>query len=545
MPIALDHRQAQRHRCGGVLAGVALGALLFLIVCGVDILRPGNIAWLLDSPDPRTHYLGWCFFRESPWMLPPGANPAYGEAMGSSIVYSDSIPLMALLCKPFSSWLPREFQYTGLWLLLSLLLQGLFAALLAREVVQRFSAQFILTAFLLVPSVLLQRLQGHYALAAHWPILCALWLYLRGRPMRGGFRWACVVLAAIASLIHLYLAVLVLAIWHADLWRRWLAARCSRPLLTEYITVAATTVLAMWTAGYFILGVGDAVTPGAAGAYGMNLLAPLNPQGSSLLLPDLPLSHVGQVEGNCYLGAGMLLLSLLALMTRFRVRGEDAQAPSSPRAHWMPLAIVLLGLLLFALTPRVSAGSLQLTLPNLWGPLSEILRASGRMVWPAYYAVMLLVAATLARRLRPRTALAVLSFGLLLQVVDLSPQLLLLRRHFQEPATAPARLAGEFWNEVAQRKRHIALVPMDGEGADWYPLARFAADHGLSINYGYFARYSWDARVAAERELQSRMLCGRLRDDTLYILTDLRLMSRLDLRSISFVDGYCIVSRQR
>lgn len=46
-----------------------LGALAFLLVIGPRALDPQNIAWLAEG-DPATHYLGWVFFRHSPWTFP-------------------------------------------------------------------------------------------------------------------------------------------------------------------------------------------------------------------------------------------------------------------------------------------------------------------------------------------------------------------------------------------------------------------------------------------------------------------------------------------
>mgnify|MGYP006286010095 CR=1 FL=1 len=108
---------------------ICFAILAFLLIMGPYALIPTNIAWL-SSGDPAQHYLGWAFYRHSPWTNPIGLNPDYGMDISSSIVYSDSIPLMAILLKPFSAWLPETFQYLGLWALLCFVLQGYFAYLL-------------------------------------------------------------------------------------------------------------------------------------------------------------------------------------------------------------------------------------------------------------------------------------------------------------------------------------------------------------------------------------------------------------------------------
>ena len=91
---------------------------------GVNPLIPSNIGWLLNKLDPAQHFLGWDFYRNSPWTLPVGLNPRFGLDLSSSIVYSDSIPLLAIPFKVFASFLPSPFQYFGLWVLVCFILQA-------------------------------------------------------------------------------------------------------------------------------------------------------------------------------------------------------------------------------------------------------------------------------------------------------------------------------------------------------------------------------------------------------------------------------------
>src|SRR3546814_11040403 len=52
--------------------------------------------------------------------------------------------------------------------------------------------------------------------------------------------------------------------------------------------------------------------------------------------------------------------------------------------------------------------------------------------------------------------------------------------------SSPLRSA--VWNDVASRYRNIIVVLPHNASPDWVPLSRFAADHGMAINTGYFAR---------------------------------------------------------
>lgn len=106
-------RGSLKHREAWLAILLGLGA--FLIISGGKIVNPEYIDWLLMEGDPATHWLGWQFFRNSPlFQWPIGANPNYGLELGSSVVFTDSIPLLAFFFKPLNPFLPETFQYNGL-----------------------------------------------------------------------------------------------------------------------------------------------------------------------------------------------------------------------------------------------------------------------------------------------------------------------------------------------------------------------------------------------------------------------------------------------
>ena len=94
---------------------IGFGLLVFLLVAGSSILDGSNIQWLGGSLDPAQHYLGWALYRDSPWTLPLGLNPNNGLEFSNAIVFSDSLPLFAILFKSLSHFLPHPFQYFDVW----------------------------------------------------------------------------------------------------------------------------------------------------------------------------------------------------------------------------------------------------------------------------------------------------------------------------------------------------------------------------------------------------------------------------------------------
>src|SRR5690606_17841326 len=115
-----------------VLLAALMGGTVFLAFCGWWPLLPTNIAWLSDG-DRGMHQLGWMFFRDTPWTIPPGASPRLGIELANSIALVDGLPLLAIPFKLIEHWLPRPFQYWGYWLLLSFILHAIFAFRIARE----------------------------------------------------------------------------------------------------------------------------------------------------------------------------------------------------------------------------------------------------------------------------------------------------------------------------------------------------------------------------------------------------------------------------
>ena len=135
MKMDVDDVRNQSSRNAELLVALALcafGAYFAFVMLGAVRLDPTSTLWL-DQGDIAQHYLGWHFFRGEPWMLPLGANPRYGLDMGSSIVFTDSIPLLAMAFKAVRTVLPAHFQYAGLWMAFCFVAQGLSALLLLKR----------------------------------------------------------------------------------------------------------------------------------------------------------------------------------------------------------------------------------------------------------------------------------------------------------------------------------------------------------------------------------------------------------------------------
>ena len=101
--------------------------LCLAAVVGIENISFQSTKWLHDGSDVTTAQLGWYFFKNDIWRFPLGSNPNYGDELGSSIVFSDSIPILALFFKSFRSFIPESFQYISFWYFICFYLQLFFS----------------------------------------------------------------------------------------------------------------------------------------------------------------------------------------------------------------------------------------------------------------------------------------------------------------------------------------------------------------------------------------------------------------------------------
>ena len=119
------------------IALIIISFLAGLYLLGFDNLNFLNKNWLY-SGDLSQYQIGWEFFRNDSWRFPLGFNPNYGLEFGTSIAYSDSIPLFAFIFKLFKNFLPENFQYFSLWIVLIIYLQLLFSYLIIFNLTKNF-----------------------------------------------------------------------------------------------------------------------------------------------------------------------------------------------------------------------------------------------------------------------------------------------------------------------------------------------------------------------------------------------------------------------
>jgi len=536
---------------------VLLGAATFFAVLGPLILNPTNIGWLGGGFDPTQHYLGWVFFRNSDWSFPIGLNPAFGMDISSSIVYSDSIPLLAFIFKLFAAVLPEPFQYFGWWLLLCFILQAYFAWRLI-ALLQMPSVATIGSVLLFVFSpVMFWRIGMHGALVAHWLILAAL--YLNFRPSRAHRLLYWGLLLSASALVHFYLLTMVLGLWVASLiddGRRKIniaddSVASWRTLGMQVITIIFIVLVVMWQAGYFVVSQSASATL-SYGVSRMNLLAPIDAHHWSYVLPSLPdaqgtLSDLDMsartYENMMFWGAGVLLLFVVAFIASiFRWRAHtfaSGLATDNPvsqskvvlQLSWSQhgaLYMALIAFTLFALSNQLAIGnwSWSYSLPQAVYEVASMYRASSRFFWPVFYTCIFLAIALVARYLPSRKITLLLLACAVIQIADTRSGWVVQRNLTMRPIAQqlPTELRDPFWEQAGRHYQSLVRIPVDANWVrvlppHWSTFAYYAAQHGMHTNSAYLARQSAEKLEQSQLRLQRMLVSGQWDQKTLYILS--------------------------
>ena len=475
-----------------ILTPIILGFLAFSTVIGWTVLNVENDSWLLNrSYDPLTHYLGWVFYRHGDYQWPIGANLGYGLEISNSIVYSDSIPLLAIIFKMFSIFLPTKFQYFGIWFLLCFLSQAYFSWIWFGYQIKGFTLRILTTSFLLFIPAMLWRFEMHESLAAHSLVLAAFAIIFNNHSKWKDCYWT--ILIIVSALIMPYLAIMVLTLWIASLLDRVFLKRemnYAKAIQTIIISFASL-FSAMYLSGYFVIPLGSASVNdlGRFGDYPNNLYSFFNPNGWSYIWTGIPQIFINY-EGFNYLGLGIICLIPFSAYGLWRSKSNLFQFIGNN----IFLLVSILLLYLFSLSSNVHIGGniYRIPTPDWAGKYLDIFRCSGRMAWPLLYLLAYAILVFASKAFPYRNACIILFAFLILQVVDTSAGWLKLKREIAESNLYSKRLTASnpFWTTAGKHYSNLRISPLLEKQwqPQWEHLAYIAAINQQNTNAVYLAR---------------------------------------------------------
>jgi hypothetical protein len=440
---SVDRRFHDSNSKAALALRLALGGAAGLVF-GLSILPWGfitgdGIFWQSQVSDRGAALIGYWYFVADAWRWPLYAVRSLNLPDGTSVIFTDSVPLIALAMKGLHTFGMPPWNFFGAWLLCCYALNGSAMALVLWYAEVRSVVLIILSALLAAGTPVLLHRFYHLALCGQFPILLAFALYVaveRARHPATVLR-AAAFLVVVSLGLHPYICAMVFALYLATLAR----AAGGRITWRQAISHGALTCLVLaglvLALGYVSLD-GPRLAAGGFGQFSANLLSPfvssvsgLNPQtwerlqraeatGSvwPFFYPAWPDATGGQYyDGFGYLGLGLLLLC--AVHVPYVIRNRTLLV----RRHW-PLTLVLSGAALYALSNRVYLGNFlvaDVQLPFALSALFGVFRSSGRFLWLIIYGVIVAAAILTARRFGTRKGAAALAVALALQLVDTAP----------------------------------------------------------------------------------------------------------------------------
>lgn len=593
------------HASTAFFAGCLIGSLVFVCIYGIRILDVTYDAWLSDSSqceklwDLTQHYLGWVYYRKSPWHFPIGLlDGLYSESV--SILYTDSIPLFAIFFKLLSPILPETFQYFGIFGLLCYAFMGGFGTLFLRKMTPYALPQCIGSVFFILSPCLLKRMFYHTALSAHFLIIAAfcLWAYRQDickLPRHGRTRYTLLwcLLGMASFLINPYLTPMVFGVLACSLLQECILRRNWRDCLVGLFTPAFATLAAGYMIGAFYGNV-SAASPGLE-RLSFNLLQLVNPanylleiqdfhylwetQNYSAFLPILPNFSEWQEEGFSYLGLGVILMLVLCGIFSIHRAGrsrhksaatwadyanasaqaskETRIAPEERKGFYCSIWIYYITFTLLALSPRITIGNvklLEITYPVFVYHILSIFRSTGRFAWMLHYGILAFALLVTCRFLgtakRGKTLLSLtLATLLLVQIADLSPALADKHEAYtKEFADYASLFQSAGWKILGENATQIMVCPPTGTfGLYNAPdvschLEHYALQYGLSLNVTYMSRdFSKAADEATAKHLQTRKN-GERHPEIIYIFLQESTVPPAKESGLNYyeMDGYII-----
>lgn len=522
------------------LMGALLGAVFFLGIYGFEVLDVTNDKWLLTGWDLQQHYIGWKYFRNADWTFPVGMHNGLTYPYNISVLYTDSIPLFAIFFKMLSPVLPETFQYFGMFGMMCFILNGGIGAVLVAKINRSRIFCLLGSVFFILSTPVLQRLFGllsedsrHTSLAAHFLILASLGIWMYREKFQEYWKGALAfsVIGVLCVMIQMYMIFIVGGVMCGYLLHGLLKDKDWKRVIIVFASFMVSSL-----AAFFIIGGFTSVLKSTAngfGIYSANINALFNPYNYSTFFGKRPWG-IGQYEGFCYLGLGIIVLyglcGVLFLARRVKnggLRGIKVrwkEIYKNHRAGIISLTVVVVVFWGLALTSTVCYGErtvLWIYVPEKLLELLSVIRSSGRFMWVIMYLFMLFGLYMVTRRLRnTKLQKVILIVCVCLQIADLAkPVVNIHRQYASEPVEEDIYTKDAFWKTKLADYKHIVYYPLGSCG--FYQMLQVgtkASYFDLDMNYFYTSRFYEDKLVKEEDKRNKKIFeNNELAEDTVYI----------------------------
>lgn len=493
------------------IISLIIGAFSFLYFVGPGVLNPLNIGWML-SGDPAQHLLGWLTYKDTPLLqLPFGLNYNYGAEISSSIVYTDSIPLIAMLLKPFAKFSNVDFQYAGLWLLMCFSLQSYVSYKLMLRLTDNRIYSLLFGALLSFAPIMLFRTQNHLSLCSHFLLITSIYLLIS---LASNYKW--IALLCVSVMVHAYLLVMIFPVYICYLAYRLHSGESLFKQATKLLVALFFLFFFMWFSGYFVVSNGLGI--GGYGIFRMDTLAMLNPGQdymSNFMKPNN--NQLTNLEGFNYFGFGVIISAFIACYAFFYNRDLFDTSIDKYKAFVLVVALLIY---IFSVSNTVSILGhtvIDINIPRAIHKILDIFRANGRFFWIVYYALFSLIFYVIYKASKSK-ALPVLVLALLIQFIDLSGY-----KYYLDVKHINNIVNSKEFNSIPENIEYnkvnkIEMIPPSDFTSQNNEILYWGIKKNLPVNYGYLTRFDGNKVHEQEEAINQLIKTNGIKAGSLYII---------------------------
>ena len=404
----------------GTIASAFAGCTIAWMLFPTEMLLGLSSYWDAIHGDNATSLIGFYAFAQDEWRWPLLHTRTINPPNGVNIYFTDSVPIAAIVGKILYKSTGVIFPYIGPWILFCYIVSaGVSFHIFLQLKIPLLSAFLASILMVLLPAFLLRYI--HIGLTAQFTIIISILAYIRFTSRSS--RLEVIMWTALTGLfvfLNPYLLAMSSAMIFAGLFDAWHRKRISAPIVALSLAFLALTVIG----SAFACGLIGSDTPlprvGGFGIYSMNLLSPIVPQFSSFSSRQSFLDYTGgQYEGFNYLGAGVILLTVISAgLGRGYIFGAIRSRPF--------VGIVVFVLITYAASDVIYLGSIQIAslhyheLPII-GMITSIFRGSGRFFWPVGFLIVIFSVWALSRSVTRANLSTILMAIICIQLFDLRP----------------------------------------------------------------------------------------------------------------------------
>ncbi len=529
---------------------ITVSIALFIYLLGLEFINPLNQDWL-NSGDLSMYQIGWQYFRNDIWRFPLGLNPNFGIYAGGSVVFSDTIPILAIFFKIFNKYLPSTFQYFSIWILLCIYLQLFFSFKIIFKITDDLLYSLIGSLFFCFATIFITRSGIHLSLTAQWLILFGIYIEILETKYKSIIRGFAIILSCT---IHFYFTI-ILTIFNFIIHFFSIINKKKNlyKIFKEIIFTYSLLLLMMYIVGYFSIDAKDGLG-GGYGYFNYNLNSFFNPLGInnfsefnwSFFFPEQK-RFDGEYEGFAYLGlAGFIFIFLF--FYNFKFKKYKIIFSNNE------ILLICLVFLSLSVSNNINFGEknlLQIPMNNLFYGIFSSMRASGRLIWPVYYLIFIFGVIFVYRAFDKKKSIILIIFIFIIQIIDIHPGLLKYRFGNQYIVKNNSQFINDkIWQNLSNEFDEIRLIEPENSSIIFWKMSKYLLNEKFSkTDIFYLARANRKTIPYKKYELKDLFSKRDLKifDKRLFISDDLNVVKYLyriyeDKLNFYFKDNLWMIS---